>query len=115
MNRMPGGWGGGGLGFGLVRCTRGIRKKSTRLLLLDGSEKPTLEDLPQDVLIRILCHVQHGDLKHLVRFCKTIKEATVVAKQCHFAYTTPTKIRAFRNSTNLQNPMDQKRRFVHGN
>ncbi|XP_048141690.1 F-box protein SKIP27 [Rhodamnia argentea] len=127
---------GEGSGFGLVRCTRGLGRKRVGisegpeaaapwragdagfgaplkrqcsgrlLLLLDRSEKSGLEALPQDVLIRILCHVEHGDLKQLVRVSKTIKEATVVAKQWHFAYTTPTKIRAFRNSFDLQNPSD---------
>ncbi|KAI3409289.1 F-box domain-containing protein [Psidium guajava] len=124
-----------GLGFGLVRCSRGLGRKrvgisegpeaaawqagdpgfgaplkrqcSGRLVLLDCSEKSGLEALPQDVLIRILCHVEHSDLKQLVRVSKTIKEATVVAKQWHFAYTTPTKIRAFRNSFDSQNDCDE--------
>ncbi|KAF8031390.1 hypothetical protein BT93_D0555 [Corymbia citriodora subsp. variegata] len=121
-------------GFGLVRCTRGLGRKRVGIsegpeeaaawrdesaefraplkrqcsarLLLDGLEKSGLEALPQDILIRILCNVEHEDLKQLVRVSKTIKEATVVAKQWHFAYTTPTKIRAFRNSIDLQNPSD---------
>lgn len=123
-------------GFGLVKCTRGLGRKRVGIsegpeaaaaawraedaefraplkrqcsarLLLDGSEeKAGLEALPQDILIRILCRVEHGDLKQLVRVSKTIKEATVVAKQWHFAYKTPTKIRAFRNSIDLQNPSD---------
>ncbi|XP_030473198.2 F-box protein SKIP27-like [Syzygium oleosum] len=125
------------LGFGLVRCTRGLGRKRVGIsegpddaaaaaawraesaefgaplkrqcsarLLLDGSDKSGLEALPQDILIRILCHVEHGDLKQLVRVSKTIKEATVVAKQWHFAYTTPTKIRAFRSLIDPQNPSD---------
>ncbi|KAI6675880.1 hypothetical protein NL676_036676 [Syzygium grande] len=64
--------------------------------LLDGSRKSSLVVLPQDILIRILSHVVHGDLKQLVCMSKTIKEATVVAKQWHFAYTMPTKIRGRR-------------------
>ncbi|XP_056168676.1 F-box protein SKIP27-like [Syzygium oleosum] len=123
------------LGFGLVRCTRGLGRKRVGISegpdaavwraesaefraplkrqcsarpLLDGSEKSGLEALPQDILIRILGHVVHGDLKQLVRVSKTIKEATVVAKQCHFAYTMPTKIRVFRNSIDPQNSSDCK-------
>ncbi|KAI6678226.1 hypothetical protein NL676_039022 [Syzygium grande] len=76
--------------------------------LLDGSKKSGLEVLPQDILIRILSHVVHGDLKRLVCMSKTIKEATVVAKQWHFAYTMPMKIRTFRNSIDPQNSSDCK-------
>lgn len=48
-----------------------------------------LESLPQDLLVRILCKVTHGDLKQLLLVSKFVNEATVIAKEMHFAYSTP--------------------------
>lgn len=58
-------------------------------------EKSALEALPQDILIRILCGVEHVDLKRLFFVSKTIRETTVIAKQTHFAYSTPMKAGGF--------------------
>ncbi|XP_050370357.1 F-box protein SKIP27-like [Argentina anserina] len=57
---------------------------------------PKLEALPREILIKILCGVDHEDLKQLFHVSKAIREATIIAKQWHFAYSTPRKIRAFR-------------------
>ncbi|XP_073302055.1 F-box protein At1g61340-like [Primulina huaijiensis] len=54
-------------------------------------DKSALEALPQDILIRILCGVEHDDLKRLFFVSKTIRETTVIVKQTHFAYRTPMK------------------------
>ncbi|XP_077242109.1 F-box protein At4g05010-like [Tasmannia lanceolata] len=66
------------------------------------SKRSYLEALSQDILIRILCGVDHDDLKHLVQVSKTIKEATLTAKQSHFAFNTPSKkipaVRTFSDS-----------------
>ncbi|KAL3820599.1 hypothetical protein ACJIZ3_006504 [Penstemon smallii] len=51
------------------------------------TEKPGLENLPQEILIRILCGVEHDDLKSLY--------FTLIAKQSHFAYNTPRKTLQF--------------------
>ncbi|KAK4271428.1 hypothetical protein QN277_020128 [Acacia crassicarpa] len=56
-----------------------------------NSEKSRLEELPQDILIRVLCGVDHEDLKQLYHVSKTIKEAALIAKQWHFEYSTPKK------------------------
>lgn len=56
-------------------------------------EKSALESLHQDILIQILCGVEHDDLKSLFHVCKTIREATLIVKQLHFAYSTPKKNR----------------------
>ncbi|KAL0353155.1 UNVERIFIED_CONTAM: F-box protein [Sesamum angustifolium] len=61
------------------------------------TEKSTLEDLPQEILIRILCGVEHDDLKRLFFVSKAIREATLIAKQSHFAYSTPRKTVGFQN------------------
>ncbi|XP_073158656.1 F-box protein At1g61340-like [Henckelia pumila] len=58
-------------------------------------EKSALEALPQDILIRILCGVEHDDLQRLFFVSKTVRETAVIAKQTHFAYSTPRKIVGF--------------------
>ncbi|KAM7264908.1 hypothetical protein ACFE04_002591 [Oxalis oulophora] len=114
------------LGLGFVRYTRGLGRK--RIVISNNDDSPTtpslkrqcserfdflesdvddadnksaLEALPQDILIRILCGVEHKDLKQLFHVSKTIREATLIAKQWHFAYSTPTKYCAFRDATDL--------------
>ncbi|KAL5730633.1 hypothetical protein ACHQM5_003433 [Ranunculus cassubicifolius] len=56
-----------------------------------GSDSTSLESLPQDVLIRILCCVDHDDLKQLCEVSESIKEAASIAKRDHFAFSTPSK------------------------
>ncbi|KAM0952418.1 putative F-box domain-containing protein [Dioscorea sansibarensis] len=51
-----------------------------------------LEALPQDILVRTLCKVDHSDLKQLVLVSKSVHEATLVAKDLHFAFSTPSKL-----------------------
>ncbi|EOY28420.1 hypothetical protein QUC31_013017 [Theobroma cacao] len=124
------------LGLGFVRYTRGLGRKrieisnemeeslpldsatefpllkrqcSERMVMMmidDYHEKSALESLPQDVLIRIICGVDHKDLKQLFNVSKSIREATVIAKQSHFAYSTPTKIKAFRTSIDFEESSD---------
>ncbi|XVF25904.1 hypothetical protein REPUB_Repub13aG0254300 [Reevesia pubescens] len=82
------------------------RQCSERMMMMmmidDYYEKSALESLPQDVLIRIICGVDHEDLKQLFNVSKSIREATVIAKQLHFAYSTPTKTKAFRTSIDFK-------------
>ncbi|KAK7400483.1 hypothetical protein VNO78_11691 [Psophocarpus tetragonolobus] len=56
-----------------------------------NSERSRLETLPLDILIRVLCGVDHEDLRQLVRVSKTIREATEIARWMHFEYSTPKK------------------------
>lgn len=62
------------------------------------SEKSALESFPQDILTKILCGVDHDDLKSLFHVCKSFREATLIVKQCHFAYSTPKKRLQIRNA-----------------
>ncbi|KAJ8458205.1 hypothetical protein OPV22_031131 [Ensete ventricosum] len=55
-----------------------------------------LEALPQDILVKILCKVDHSDLKQLVLVSKTVNGATLVAKRLHFAFSTPSSKPVFR-------------------
>ncbi|KAL7592254.1 hypothetical protein Lser_V15G32192 [Lactuca serriola] len=111
-------------GLGLVRRTSSFGRK--RILILNnmdfdsievatpkkkqflGSEsffcceRSLLEALPQEILIKILCGVDHDDLKRLFHVSKPIREAAVIAKELHFKYSTPKKIPAFRCSLNLE-------------
>ncbi|KAI4296623.1 hypothetical protein L6164_036569 [Bauhinia variegata] len=66
-------------------------KRQCSGILIVNSERSRLEALPMDVLIRVLCGVDHEDLKQLFHVSKTIREATVNAKQYHFEYSTPKK------------------------
>nr|GMD83171.1 F-box protein At1g61340-like [Ipomoea batatas] len=52
----------------------------------------SLEALPQDILIRIVCGVDHDDLRALFHVSKTLREVTLVAKKLHFEYSTPKKV-----------------------
>ncbi|KAI3680633.1 hypothetical protein L6452_35406 [Arctium lappa] len=65
------------------------------------SQRSLLQALPQEILIKILCGVDHKDLKRLFHVSKPIREAALIAKEWHFEYTTPKKIPAFRCSLNL--------------
>ncbi|XP_016164147.1 F-box protein At1g61340-like [Arachis ipaensis] len=56
-----------------------------------NSERSLLEALPLDILIRVLCGVNHEDLEQLLHVSKTISEAAEVAKRFHFEYSTPKK------------------------
>ncbi|KAL3522172.1 hypothetical protein ACH5RR_015006 [Cinchona calisaya] len=121
--------GGFGIGMGLVRSTSFGRKRvalsSNDLMEIDcfdktptkkqlcrsssepsfftSENKSVLEALPQDVLIRILCGVEHDDLKRLFFVSKSIREATLIAKQWHFEYRTPKKTLRFRDAVDLEN------------
>ncbi|KAJ0082475.1 F-box protein At1g61340-like [Pistacia vera] len=121
-----------GLGLGFVKSTRGLGRKrvlitnvaesllspeseiknplkrqcSLRTIDLEYDERSLFEALPQDILIRIICGVNHEDLKQLFHVSKAIREATLVAKQSHFAYSTPTKTRVFRSSIDFEEPIE---------
>lgn len=57
--------------------------------------------------IKIVCGVNHDDLKQLFLVSKTIRDAAIIAKKSHFEFTTPLKTKAFRNSIDLVNsPLD---------
>ncbi|MED6144883.1 hypothetical protein PIB30_019671 [Stylosanthes scabra] len=74
----------------------------------DKSDKTTLkfecsllEALPLDILVKVICGVEHEDLHRLFHVSKTIREAALVAKDLHFEYRTP-----INNKLALYNPFD---------
>lgn len=87
-----------------------LKRQRSRITIVSSSssEKSRLECLPQDLLIRVICGVDHEDLKSLKLVSKSIREASLVAKTLHFAYTTPKKTRAFRNSIDLEEVSDSR-------
>ncbi|KAF8096968.1 hypothetical protein N665_0298s0033 [Sinapis alba] len=121
------------LGLGSVTFTRGLGRKrvllssrvrecesllfeipatESKLLKRQQSLRTTnvslsLESLPQELLILVICGVDHEDLKSLSTVSKSIREASLVAKELHFAYTTPKKTRPFRNQLDLEGSSHQ--------
>ncbi|KAL1829746.1 hypothetical protein DCAR_0209115 [Daucus carota subsp. sativus] len=87
-------------------CFTTPKKKHCRGDSVLDSEKSALDSLPQDILIRILCGVEHDDLKTLFNVSNSIRAATVIAKEWHFAYSTPTKKLAFRDPVEFENSGD---------
>lgn len=89
-----------------LTCTTTPTKK--QLYCIDNSDfiicekKSLLEALPQEILIRILCGVDHDDLTRLFHVSKLIREATLIVKEWHFAYVTPIRALPFRNSFDLE-------------
>ncbi|KAF6167621.1 hypothetical protein GIB67_031204 [Kingdonia uniflora] len=67
----------------------------------NAEEGSTLEALPQDILVKILCGVDHEDLSRLYHVSKAVHEAALIAKRWHFAFTTPSS-RISRVSTDLK-------------
>ncbi|CAI9087616.1 OLC1v1021727C1 [Oldenlandia corymbosa var. corymbosa] len=66
------------------------------------SDKSPLEELPQEVLIKIICGVDHDDLKRLFFVSKSVRDATVIAKHEHFEYKTPRKTLGFSNAADME-------------
>ncbi|XP_071738551.1 F-box protein At4g05010-like [Rutidosis leptorrhynchoides] len=112
------------LGLGLVKRTSSFGRK--RILILNHMDFDTidatttkiqqfsddnnslLEALPQEILIKILCGVDHDDLKSLFHVSKPIREAALIAKKWHFEYSTPKKFPAFRCSLNLEESLSSE-------
>ncbi|KAK9706631.1 hypothetical protein RND81_07G140500 [Saponaria officinalis] len=83
-------------------CFTPMKKLCSHKINLRNSSN-FLEDLPQELLIKVICGVYHDDLKQLFVVSKTIRNAAIIAKNCHFAYSTPLKTKSFRNSIEMLN------------
>ncbi|XP_033142589.1 F-box protein At4g35930 isoform X2 [Brassica rapa] len=51
------------------------------------------ESLPMDLLVKIVCHLHHDQLKAVFHVSQRIRAAAVIARQYHFNYTTPDRSR----------------------
>ncbi|RLN35495.1 hypothetical protein C2845_PM03G09760 [Panicum miliaceum] len=74
---------------------RTLRKQRSVRFHLDDAVS-LLESLPQDVLIKVLCKVNHSDLRQLLLVSKPVNEATTVARELHFKFATPSSKAGFR-------------------
>ncbi|KAG8383723.1 hypothetical protein BUALT_Bualt04G0043500 [Buddleja alternifolia] len=52
-----------------------------------------LESLPVDLLVKILCHLHHDQLRASFHVSQKIRKAVIIARQFHFNYTTPDRTR----------------------
>lgn len=52
-----------------------------------------LESLPMDLLVKLLCHLHHDQLKAVFHVSQKIRKAVIQARQFHFNYTTPDRTR----------------------
>ncbi|PHT91137.1 F-box protein [Capsicum annuum] len=58
---------------------------------VEGMSESRLESLPLDLLVNILCHLQHDQLKAVFHVSQKIRRAVILAKQFYFNYTTPNR------------------------
>ncbi|GJT30873.1 reverse transcriptase domain-containing protein [Tanacetum coccineum] len=80
--------------------------RSKKFITMDSVNKQAmgnsrLEDLPQEVLVKVLCGVEHRDCKSLFYVSHKIREVAILAKEYHFDYTTPC---SFHSSFEFQAP-----------
>ncbi|XP_076952534.1 F-box protein At4g35930-like [Bidens hawaiensis] len=60
----------------------------------DGSDYDSrLESLPMELLVKVLCHLHHDQLKAVFHVSERVRKATVIARQFYFNYTTPDRSR----------------------
>lgn len=52
-----------------------------------------LESLPMDLLVKIMCHLHHDQLRAVFHVSTRIRKAVLVARQFYFNYTTPDRSR----------------------
>ncbi|KAK1308047.1 F-box protein SKIP27 [Acorus calamus] len=92
------------------------RKRVTlsKLSILSPSEvkssplESMLESLPPELLVKVLCGVEHSDLKQLILVSKAVGNAALIAKQTHFAYRTPVSSPRREDSPDMNAPMQQR-------
>ncbi|XP_031387530.1 F-box protein At4g35930 isoform X2 [Punica granatum] len=59
----------------------------------DCDTESRLEALPMDLLVKILCHLHHDQLKAVFHVSQRMRRAVLIARQFHFNYTTPDRSR----------------------
>uniref|UniRef100_A0A7C8ZYG7 F-box domain-containing protein n=1 Tax=Opuntia streptacantha TaxID=393608 RepID=A0A7C8ZYG7_OPUST len=59
----------------------------------DCRSESRLESLPMDLLVKILCHLHHDQLRAVFHVSQRIRMAVTLARQFHFNYTTPDRSR----------------------
>ncbi|KAF8406618.1 hypothetical protein HHK36_008708 [Tetracentron sinense] len=59
----------------------------------DMESESRLESLPMELLVKILCHLHHDQLRAVFHVSQRVRKAVLFARQCHFNYTTPDRSR----------------------
>ncbi|KAL3527241.1 hypothetical protein ACH5RR_011897 [Cinchona calisaya] len=59
----------------------------------DCESESRLESLPMDLLVKIMCHLHHDQLRAVFHVSQKIRKAVIQARQFHFNYTTPDRTR----------------------
>ncbi|KAL1820590.1 hypothetical protein ACET3Z_015459 [Daucus carota] len=75
------------------RCNSLQRTPKTPSAAEDCDSDSRLEALPVDLLVKIMCHLHHDQLKAVFHVSQRIRKAVVIARQFHFNYTTPDRSR----------------------
>uniref|UniRef100_A0A7N0ZWL8 F-box domain-containing protein n=1 Tax=Kalanchoe fedtschenkoi TaxID=63787 RepID=A0A7N0ZWL8_KALFE len=57
------------------------------------SSDSVLESLPMDILVKVVCHLHHDQLKPVFHVSQRLREAVILARQFHFNYKTPDRSR----------------------
>ncbi|KAK7376135.1 hypothetical protein VNO78_34989 [Psophocarpus tetragonolobus] len=65
-----------------------------------------LESLPMDLLVTILCHLHHDQLRAVFHVSQRIRKAVMIARQFYFNYTTPDRSRQEILSTMTPRPTE---------
>ncbi|GLJ35821.1 hypothetical protein SUGI_0719230 [Cryptomeria japonica] len=91
----------------LVEDEQNCRQKNINGISCDTSspalgeeENLTLGSLHTSILVQVICNVSHDDLQSLSTVSQKFEEAVNVARQIHFDYKTPVRIKAPKRTAN---------------
>lgn len=59
----------------------------------NSGDESLLESLPLELLVRIVCNLHHDQLKPAFHVSRRLRQAVLIARQCHFDFTTPDRER----------------------
>lgn len=77
--------------------TRTLRKQRSVRFHMEDDGANLFNQLSLDVLVMIFCKVNHSDLRNLLLTSKSVKEATILAREQHFKFSTPPAKSGFRD------------------
>lgn len=91
-----------------------LQKRKKKMMVTSVPKEPGsnvgLLSLPEDVLLKVVCYLEHDDIKPLFQVCKELGNTLRNAIKFHFNYATPTM--ALGEETMPMAKRPQKRRAV---
>ncbi|CAB4287841.1 unnamed protein product [Prunus armeniaca] len=72
----------------------------------DCESESRLESLPMDLLVKVLCHLHHDQLKAVFHVSQRVRKAVLLARQFYFNYTTPDRSRQEMLNTMTPHPTE---------